>query len=187
MFRAVLILIALLPGFAFAAEPLTRAEVESFVGVARDLKALEEKHPDTDIDLGFEDGDAQSIIDTLFDDSGKIQVMGVLMDALEGHDEIKREVDASIAKNGFETPLEFISVGDRVVLAIVRSELNASDLASMKMATQMTSEQMAFLPPEIQAMMSKMKPFAEALEGVPSSDVALVTEYRSDLETLTSR
>jgi len=187
MIRMMLILVAMLPGFAFASEPLTRAEIQSFVGVVEDLKALEEQHPDTDIDLGFEDADPQEMINKLFDENGKIKVMGVLMDALNDHREIKQEVDASIRENGFTNEFEFVSVGDRVVLAIVRSELEASDLASMKVATQMTDEQLQFLPPEMQSLMSKLKPFAEALEAVQSTDIELVTEYRDDLESLTGR
>ena len=131
MLRALLVIIAFLPGLASAADLLKRSDVENFMNASRALEALGDKYPDAteafDVDLD----DAKGMMSKMVGSDGSIQLMSVVMQKAMQHPQMSREILGLVKGAGFGSLDDFTSIGNRVFAAAMRAETSDSDLAEM--------------------------------------------------------
>lgn len=179
MYRFFAVLLFVLPGFAHAADLLKQSEVEGFTKVMEQMEDLSEKYPDAeaDFDMDVDFQQMMTMMDTMFAD-GKINAFGVMTDTMMKHPEMSREMLKLVRQNGFSSVPDFTDVGNRVVAAMMRADVSASDLREMKMMSSLPESQMAMIPEPMRKMAMYGPVIAEALESVPSEDVQLVKKLK---------
>lgn len=182
MLRYLLILVLMLP-LAARAEPLTERDVLNFLSAAEELKALEGRYPDADLD--FTDSDnPMEVMDRMFAEDGSLQVMDLFLEKVRETPDAYADLTRAVKSSGFASPQAFADVGDRVIMAKARAEIPDEQLAEMRMAANMSKDQLAMVPPQMRAMVEKATRFASFLETVPASDVALVQRFDAQFRAL---
>lgn len=183
MIRIALVGLLAMIGIAHAGEPLKRAEVENFIKAAADVRALEEKYPDVDVDLDIDDQDPMNALGTLIDEDGQLRLMQRMFTEMSGNEPLAKDVERISRSSGFDGTMDFARIGDQIIIAAIRSEMSPSDLKELSNA-EVSEAQLAMIPKEMRGMIEKALLLRNAVENVPESDVTLVREYRDQLEML---
>lgn len=183
LFRMLMILAFTLPGMALAS-PLTSDEVDRFLDAVEEVNNFDEEY-DVDIDFDLEDeDDFMEAIDKIIDEDGNIQIFTSIFREISAHPEAGPELQKAIVKHGFSDEYDFADVGNRLAIALVRSEMTDSDLNDLRGVAQVTPAQIQYLPEEVRPLVKRLAAFVEAIENVPASDVELAEEARPRLEAL---
>ncbi|NRA29361.1 MAG: hypothetical protein HRU11_03790 [Parvularculaceae bacterium] len=179
MLRSIFIILAFLPGLAFAADPLTRAEVENFVKASEKLEELSGKYPELEEEFdNYDMDDAMKMMDQMFASDGSFQMFSVVMKKVSDHPKAKGDVMRIVKSNGFKSTDHFAKVGDRIMAAEMASEMSKDDLEQMRMLAQMPESQLNMIPGPMRAMAQIAPKIAAVVESVPASDKKLVKELK---------
>lgn len=179
MLRSIFILLAFVPGLAFAADPLTRAEVENFMKASEELEALTGKYPDLEEEFdNYDMDDAMKMMDQMFADDGSFQMFSIVMAKVSDHPQAKGDVVKIVKSSGFKSADQFARVGDRIMAAEMATEMSKDDLQQMRMLADLPPSQLNMIPGPMRKMATIAPKIAAVVESVPASDKKLVKELK---------
>ncbi|MEM7671331.1 MAG: hypothetical protein AAF317_19775, partial [Pseudomonadota bacterium] len=156
---------------------------ENFIKAAVDVRALDEKYPDVDVDFDIDDDNPMDALSTLIDDDGQLRLMQRMFTKIADNAPLANDVERIARSSGFDGAMDFARTGDQIIIAAMRSEMSDADLRELSNA-EVSPAQLAMIPKEMRGMIEKALLLRDAVENVPASDVALVREYRNELEAV---
>lgn len=182
--RQLIVLLFALPAMAFAATPLTSDQVDRFLNTLEEVNDYDEKYG-IDIDFDIEnEADFMSAMDRIIDESGQIQIFTSIFDEIAAHPEAGPELRKVMNRHGFRNEDEFAEVGNRLALALIRSEMSGSDITDLREASSMSAEQLAYVPEQMRPLIKRLKLFVAAIESVPAENIELAKKAKPRLEAL---
>ena len=182
MIRHVLAALTMFWGIAYAAEPLTAADVERFIAVGNTLESLDETYPDIDIDIPNDN--PQQLLETLINEEGDLNLFTVISQELAAHPDAGEDFQKVLRDKGFSSSQEFGKLGDRITTTMFALNFSETDLQDLRQIGDLPSNVLAQLPPEMQAMMKRARLFATSIDEVSASDKEVLRPYQDQIEGL---
>ena len=186
MLRAFFSFLIFVAAPAFAAD-LTTDEVDRFVDTLVAINDLDERYPDVDVELGLDENSfgnpagMKEAFAKIITPEGKVVLVDSIIAAVNTNPQAAAEFRSAIEANGFENPLAFASVGNRLLLAAARNEMSDEDLAQMQQITSIPAEA---LPPAFQQVIPFIEAFGVALTNVSQSDIEQARRVQPRLDAL---
>lgn len=87
-----------------------------------------------------------------------------------------------VSTHGFSSVEEWASVGDSVMLTYIAMKMERENPEFSEMASQITPEMMAMMPPEAQAQMQQSLMLMDAISDVPASNKQVVGPFMPQLD-----
>ncbi|NNU17605.1 hypothetical protein HK107_14835 [Parvularcula sp. ZS-1/3] len=182
--RLLLAFLLVAPASALAASPLTSDEVDRFMTAVETLAEDEGPFEDLDIDVDLDISSPGEALDLLIDRDGEIVLFSRIVEGIEDDPELRGTFREVIRENGFRNSRQFADVGNRLILAIIRLDMDDDDLAEMQRLDELTGLEKAFIPGPIEKVLARVALLGEALEDVPASDVRLAEDAERRLDAI---
>lgn len=163
---------------AFAAQELTPAQVEKFIGTMDDVQALSDS-------MG-KDGKNQVISEKLKEaqPGGDFTPYSRAMDVMKAEfpDDYKK-LGAAVKKQGFASQQEWAETGDKVMAAYISSRIDPETKTRMAaMKDQLNTDAAKQMPPEAVAQIKQTMAMMETLDKVPQADRDAIAPHSAALE-----
>lgn len=155
------------------AEPLTEDKIQSFIDAQESLPDFDAKYPGLD-----------AATDELLD---MARPVSSAMPALQQFPEVRKNLEETVTKHGFDSIEEWAEVGDRVYLAQFAISMQDMSAEERAMSEQMMSADHLEEMPEhmrerMRAMAAQSRQMMAAVENVPQEDIEKVRPFMSQLD-----
>ena len=163
---------------AFAADlsPLTTADIQKFIATAPEAEALFNDLEDNGFNPDWEG--------QMMPKSGEdFRPFGKTTELLKTERPSDYASLTGIVKpKGFDDTPHWARIGDASILAYIAIKMEREDPQALAMASQLTPEMMAMIPPAQQAQLQGAMAIIEAIQGVPAADKAAMEPVYEDFE-----
>lgn len=174
-------ILAAVLAFAFSLSPalaqsFTSKDVQNLMAVTDELEALSDKYPEFDIEMNTDD---PTFLQKIVDENGNLKMFDYVMSQLPANSDVRKDVTATVKKNGFSSLDSFSSISDSILMAMMALELEKEDLSQLDM---MTPEMIATLPPEMAEMIKTTKRMVEGAQKVSTQDRETLRPLKDQLQ-----
>lgn len=158
------------------AKNLTYQDVESWLQTYKKVETWGKNHPESRVSLQKDNLDFSTIFSSA-------------MEQLKGQKNYA-ELTSLLKKSGYETPLEWAKIGDKIILALAASEMaqfSEEDLQQQIQALEATLKDAKIPDAQKDILRDSMKQSQQAISaaaGTPKEDIAAVQKFRSELSNI---